>query len=394
MYNKFFVDTISSIKAEGRYREYNLTRKAIGKFPIGFDENNREITIWCSNDYMGMGTDPRVIAATKEYADRYGVGSGGTRNISGTSDITCRLESLVACLHNKESGLIFTSGYNANRGSITALGKIMPDLVIFSDQKNHASIIDGIRASRAERMIFDHNNVYHLEELLKSYTIDRPKIIIFESVYSMDGDRCYMKNICDLAQKYNAMTYIDEVHSVGIYGDSGRGLAYELGLSDRIDIIQGTFAKAFGTWGGYITAKKIITDAIRSVSLDLIFTTAMAPCLIGATIASIEILMLSNHLREKMFKNVSLLKEKLRSKGIDFLDHPQTHIVPIIIGDPVKSALLSKRLFDKHAIYVQHINYPTVAFGTERLRVVTTPYHTKEMIDVFVSALSEEISHI
>lgn len=390
MYEQYFLQSLENIKSEGRYRRFRSIKKQVNRFPWGIDENGREIMLWCSNDYMGMGVNQEVIDAAHRCLDQYGVGSGGTRNISGTTDVIMRLERELAQLHNKEQALIFTSGYVANQGTIAALADIVPDLIAFSDSKNHASIIAGIRNGRLPKHIFAHNNMQELESMLSKYPLSQPKIIFFESIYSMDGDQGNIRQICTLAQKYHAMTYIDEVHAVGMYGPHGSGLSMAMGCSDDINIIQGTLGKAFGAIGGYIAGQDNVIDTIRSMSRDFIFTTVIPPAIAAAALRAIQLLRTDDSLREKHHNAVSALKHRLHTCGINFLDH-ETHIIPVMIGNAQQATDLSCRLFDKHAIYIQNINYPTVPYGTERLRITATPHHDTTMINYMVEALKTEM---
>jgi len=385
----YFKQATQRLKEENRYREFLDISRICGEFPYAINhQNNQKIVVWCSNDYVGAGQNDEAIKKAKEALDQYGVGAGGTRNISGNSHILVELEKEIADLHKKEAALSFVSGYVANDATIQALAKILPDLVIFSDQKNHASIITGIRNSKAQKEIFRHNDCSHLEELLQKYPKNQPKLIIFEAVYSMDGDFGEIKKFIDLAQKYGALTFVDEVHAVGLYGKSGAGLSEELGLSDQIDIIQGTCAKAFGTIGGYIAAKKEIVDAIRSVASGFIFTTALPPVIAAATIANIKKAKSDDSSRKKLHENVRLLKSKIADSSIRIVEN-KSHIISVIVGDAAKARAFSKRLLDEFNIYVQHINYPTVAKGDERLRITITPFHSEKMIDELVSALKK-----
>lgn len=384
---EYFSQTLKDLKNENRYREFLDISRICGEFPYAINnQNGQKITVWCSNDYLGMGQRSEAIEEGIRALKTFGIGAGGTRNISGTNAPVVELEKEVAKLHHKESALTFTSGYVANDATIQSLAKIIPDLVIFSDAKNHASIITGIRNSKLPKHIFAHNDVADLEKLLQKYPIERPKIIIFEAVYSMDGDFGKVEEIIELAKKYNALTFIDEVHAVGLYGKSGGGLCEKLGLLDKIDIIQGTFAKAFGTIGGYISGKKEIVDAIRSVASGLIFTTALPPVIALTTISNIRHLRSSEIERQKLKENVAKLKSELAKLQIQIVDN-QSHIVSIKIGDATKAREASKRLLEEFNIYVQHINYPTVAVGDERLRVTITPLHSDEMIAQFVDAI-------
>ena len=388
-YDNFFYDIINHLISENRYREFLDISRIKGRFPIAINNSNgKEIVVWCSNDYLGMGQSDAAIAAAITTTNQTGIGSGGTRNISGTSHQLIILEKEVADLHSKEAALVFSSGYIANDATISALAKIIPDLVIFSDQRNHASIINGIKNSGAQKQIFRHNDIIHLEELLKLYKLEQAKLIIFESIYSMDGDFGEIAKIIDLAAKYQALTYIDEVHGVGLYGKNGGGLAQKFGLDHKIDIIQGTFGKAFGGVGGYIAANKIIIDALRCVASGFIFTTSMPPMLAAGIAANISHLRNSDSERQNHQKKVRQLKALLKDAGIKIIDN-QSHIIAIIIGDAALCREVSKRLLSEYNIYIQHINYPTVARGQERLRIIPTPFHSDEMIMELVAALKE-----
>jgi 5-aminolevulinate synthase len=344
--------------------------------------------MWCSNDYLGMGRHPEVIAAMTEAAKAGSVGAGGTRNISGNSRAIVALEREIASLHGKEAGLVFTSGYVANQTALASLAQALPDCVILSDAGNHNSMIEGIKRAGCERHIFRHNDLAHLEELLRSIAPSRPKIIAFESVYSMSGAVGPIGATCDLAKKYNAITYLDEVHAVGLYGAHGAGYAEETGTMHRVDIIQGTLAKGFGCFGGYIAASADIVDAIRSIAPGFIFTTALPPPVAAAAQASIRHARAHPQLRERHRRQVAWTKGRLAAAGIPVLENP-THIVPVMIGDPRLAKLASDRLLEKHGIYIQPINYPTVPRGTERLRVTPTPLHDDALIDDLVAAMVE-----
>ena len=394
-YQAAFANQINQIKTEGRYRNFiGLQRKA-GEFPKALwgKDRDKTITMWCINDYLGMSQHPIVLeAATKALADN-GVGSGGTRNIGGNNYSIEELENEIADLHNKESALVFTSGYVSNDASLVSLAKIIPDLVFFSDELNHASMVAGIRNSKSEKYIYKHLNINHLEDLLKSIDINRPKVIAFESAYSMDGQISPIKEICSLAEKYNAMTYIDEVHSVGLYGTRGAGIANMLGFEGKIDIIQGTLAKAYGVIGGYIAGNKDMIDAIRLTASGFIFTTSLPPVITAAAKASILHLKNSDTERIKHQEVVAKVKESFKIAGIGFFPN-KSHIVPIIIGDPEKTRLASQLLIDRHSIFVQHINFPTVPRGTERLRITPTPAHTDQMIEQLTLALVDVFSEL
>lgn len=382
-YRGFFEDAVDTLRQEKRYRVFADLERIAGRFPRAIfrdsADNQREITIWCSNDYLGMGQHPDVIAAMQDAAARLGVGAGGTRNISGTNRPLVELERSLADLHRKELALVFTSGFVSNEAAIATIARLLPDCVIFSDQLNHASMIQGVRQSGMEKKIFRHNDVGHLRELLASVDKKRPKLIVFESVYSMDGDVAPIAEICDLAEEFGALTYIDEVHAVGMYGPRGGGIAEREGLMARIDIIEGTLAKGFGVMGGYVAANQAIIDAVRSYAPEFIFTTALPPALCAAARTSIEHLKASTAEREGQQRQAQLTKDILGDAGLPVLK-TDTHIVPIIVGDARLCKAASDLLLEKHNIYIQPINYPTVPKGTERLRITPTPMHTDEMI--------------
>ncbi len=388
-YNKFFEDSIEQLKREGRYREFVDLSRYVDRNPVAYNHNwNEDVTVWCINDYLGMGHHPEVINSLVETAKNMGAGAGGTRNIGGNNHAVILLEEELKKLHNKESALLFTSGYVSNQTTLTTLGKMLPDAVFISDKSNHASIIEGIRNSRAEKHVFNHNDMNHLEQILSNIDINRPKIICFEAVYSMTGNIADIATICRLAKKYKALTYIDEVHAVGMYGPHGGGICEMLGLSDEIDIIQGTLAKAFGVIGGYITGSSKLIDMIRSYAHGFIFTTALPPAIAAAATTSIKIVRKSDEQRRTLHRRANYLKKKLDEAGIEYIRN-ETHIVPILIGDPVICRKITKELINDHKIFVQNINYPTVPRGTERLRLTPTPRHTEKMIDELVGALCQ-----
>ncbi len=391
-YNQHFQDCIDGIRQEGRYRYFAQLERIAGRFPraryTSPSGQHKEVTIWCGNDYLGMGQHPKVIQAAQDALTRAGTGAGGTRNISGTTTYHTMLEDSVADLHKKEAGLVFSSGYVANEGTLSTLGKLMPGCAIFSDALNHASMIHGISSSRCEKFIFRHNDAEHLEFLLKSVDSRRPKIIAFESVYSMEGDIGPVEDILELAEKYHALTYIDEVHAVGLYGPRGGGVAEQLGLMERLDIIEGTFGKGYGSMGGFITGRRIILDAIRSVAPGFIFTTSLPPATLAAAHASVEHLKTSSTERETMHANVAYLKSLLKKAGLKFYDG-DTHIVPLIVGEPTCCREVTDILLDVYDIYVQPINYPTVPKGTERLRLTASAVHTQEDISYLARTLEE-----
>lgn len=383
----YFKNTIERLKSENRYREFLNLSRICGEFPNATNKASGEkIVVWCSNDYLGMGQNPQAIEEAIRTLKECGIGAGGTRNISGTSANIVELEKTLANLHGKEAALAFISGYVSNDATIQALSTIIPELTIFSDEKNHASIISGIRNSRADKHVFRHNDMEHLEELLVVAGKEKPKLIIFESVYSMDGDFGKVREIAALAKKYNALTYIDEVHGVGLYGKTGAGLCEQLEIADKIDIIQGTLAKAFGAVGGYIAAKKEIIDAIRLVASGFIFTTALPPAIAAASNFNVKYLQENDLVRQKLHQNVARLKERLQQVGIKIIEN-QSHIIAIRIGDAAKAREISKRLLEEFRIYIQHINFPTVDRGDERLRITVTPFHSEVMMDELVKAL-------
>jgi 5-aminolevulinate synthase len=389
-YRGIFEDAVDALRTEKRYRVFADLERIAGQFPRAIyrdqSDNQREITIWCSNDYLGMGQHPVTIAAMQETAAKLGVGAGGTRNISGTNRPLVELERSLADLHRKEAALVFTSGFVSNEAAISTIARLMPDCVILSDQLNHASMIQGVRQSGMEKKIFRHSDVAHLRDLLSAIDRKRPKLICFESVYSMDGDVAPVREICDLAEEFGALTYIDEVHAVGIYGPRGGGIAERDGLMDRIDIVEGTLAKGFGVMGGYIAANRAIVDAVRSYAPEFIFTTALPPALCAAARASIEHLKVSNDERTAHQKQARLTKDILGDAGLPIMP-TDTHIVPLIVGDARLCKAASDLLLDKHNIYIQPINYPTVPKDTERLRITPTPLHTDEMIIALRHAL-------
>ena len=390
-YKKFFFDSIADLKKNGEYRIFKDIGRISGSFPLAKNNNlkkNNDIIVWCSNDYLGMGQHPFVIEAIERAMHEVGVGSGGTRNISGTNRYHILLEQEISNIHKKDSSLLFTSAYVANESAINILGSKLKNCVIFSDEKNHASIINGIKGSKAEKKIFKHNDMIHLKSLLKSVEISKPKIIIFESVYSMDGDFTPIKKITNLAKKYNALTYLDEVHGVGLYGKNGGGVAEEQNVMDEIDIINGTLAKAFGLMGGYISASKTIIDFVRSFAPGFIFTTSLPPAIASGAIASIKYIKNNNELRKKLNEKCLLIKEKLLKSNIPFIK-TKSHIIPIIIGDSVLCKKVSDELYDKHKVYLQSINFPTVPRGEEGLRITPTPLHTDKMIDELIYALKQ-----
>ena len=390
-YQRFFEDAIDQLHDERRYRVFANLERIVDSFPKAIWRANgeaREITVWCSNDYLGMGQHPDVISAAQNAAGTMGSGAGGTRNISGTNHPLVELEQELADLHGKEAGLVFTSGFVSNEASISTIARLLPDCLILSDELNHSSMIEGVRRSGAEKKIFRHNDLAHLESLLVQAGRERAKLIVFESVYSMDGDIAPIAAIADLAEKYNAMTYIDEVHAVGMYGSRGGGITERDGQAHRIDIIEGTLAKAFGALGGYITGSKQVIDAVRSYAPGFIFTTALPPMVAAAATASIRHLKASQQERDAQQRQAEHTKQILAAADLPVMPS-QTHIVPLLVGDPELCKMATDRLLEKHGIYIQPINYPTVPRGTERLRITPTPLHDDALIEGLKDALIE-----
>lgn len=388
-YSKAFRAVRQTLESESRYRVFQEIARDSARFPFATwngPAGPREVTVWCTNDYLGMGRHPDVIAAMVDAAENGSVGAGGTRNISGNSSAIVALEEELADLHGKEAALVFSSGYVANQSAIAAIAGALPDCVILSDRENHNSMIEGVRRANRERVIFPHNDLAALETLLAELAPERPKLIVFESVYSMDGDVAPIGEICALARRHGAMTYIDEVHAVGLYGQRGAGYAEETGTMGELDVIQGTLGKGFGCFGGYIAASREVVDAVRSTAQGFIFTTALPPPVAAAARASIRHLKQSGAERLAQRRQVTRLKTRLAAAGIPVLDNP-THIVPVMICDSAKAKQASDRLLTHHDLYIQPINYPTVPRGTERLRVTPTPFHTDAMIEDLVGAL-------
>ncbi|MFN3862776.1 MAG: 5-aminolevulinate synthase [Erythrobacter sp.] len=394
-FEAFFASELDSVRADGRYRVFTDIKRHRGKFPHAtrfLKEDTQAVTVWCSNDYLGMGQHPKVLEAMHKCLDECGAGAGGTRNISGTNHYHVLLERELADLHHKQAALLFTSGYVSNWAALGTLAGKIPGCVVFSDALNHASMIEGIRYSRAPYKIWRHNDVEHLDELLSMYGPEVPKLVAFESVYSMDGDIAPIAEILDVCEKHGAMSYIDEVHAVGLYGPSGGGIAEREGLMDRITVIEGTLGKAFGVMGGYIAASANLVDFVRSFASGFIFSTALPPAVAAGAAASIRHLKTSSAERELHQKRVAQVRRALDIMGIPHLDNP-SHIIPVMVGDAKKCKMISDWLMDNHGIYVQPINYPTVPVGTERLRVTPSPVHSDGDIDRLIKALSEIWSH-
>ncbi len=392
-FDELFEKQLADLKAEGNYRVFADIERRKGSFPAAkhYSENGDEesdVTVWCSNDYLGMGQHKVVLEAMHEALERCGAGAGGTRNISGTNHYHVLLEQELADLHGKEAALLFTSGYVSNWAALSTLASRIPGCIVLSDALNHASMIEGIRHSRAEKHVFAHNDPEDLDRRLSRMDPDAPKLIAFESVYSMDGDIAPIAEICDVADKHGAMTYLDEVHGVGLYGPRGGGVAEREGLMDRITLIEGTLGKAYGVMGGYIAASTTLCDFIRSFASGFIFTTALPPAVAAGARAAVRHLKASEMERQRQARNVRRVRARLAEIGIPTLDNP-SHIVPVMVGDPVKCKLISDWLMEHHGIYVQPINYPTVPKGTERLRLTPSPVHSDEDIDRLVTALTE-----
>ena len=386
-----FERRLAGLREEGRYRVFSDLERRAGKFPSAhrYVESRREdVTVWCSNDYLGMGQHPAVLAAMHEALEKCGAGAGGTRNISGTNHYHVLLEEEIASLHRKEAALLFTSAYVANDSTLSTLADLAPGTVFFSDEKNHASLIAGMRRRGVHKEIWRHNDISDLEAKLKKYPFGAPKIIVFESVYSMDGHIAPIGAICDLADRYGALTYLDEVHAVGLYGPTGGGIAERDGIMDRVSIVNGTLAKGFGVMGGYIAASRACCDAIRSFAPGFIFTTSLAPAIAAGALASIKHLKTSSIERERHQERARTLKRRLAEAMLPILENP-SHIVPVMVGDPVHCKKITDTLLDSYGIYVQPINYPTVPKGTERMRFTPTPLHSDVEIDKLVNALSE-----
>jgi 5-aminolevulinate synthase len=393
-YQNFFAERIAQLKAEGRYRVFADLERQAGRFPDARQHvggaQHRPVTVWCSNDYLGMGQHPAVLAAMQEAIARTGAGAGGTRNISGTTHYHVLLEQELAALHGKEAALLFTSGYVANEAALSCLASSLPNCIVFSDALNHASMIQGIRHSGAEKKIFRHNDVAHLEQLLAAADPGRPKLVAFESVYSMDGDISPISEILDLCERYGALSYLDEVHAVGLYGEEGAGVAQRDAVMGRVDVVQGTMGKAFGLMGGYIAASATLADFLRSHASGFIFTTSLPPALTAGALASVRILRSDEGraLRTRHQERAERLRVKLRAARLPIIEAP-SHIVPVLVGDAARCKEASDLLLERHAIYVQPINYPTVPRGTERLRLTPTPLHDDAAMDRLVAALTD-----
>lgn len=388
-YNQFFASHLQQLRQEGRYRVFADLERPVGEAPYAYwhhEGGKEKVVVWCSNDYLGMSHHPEVIMAAHDAVTTYGVGSGGTRNISGTAHPHVLLEEAVADFHQKESALIFSSGYTANEATLSCLLRHLPNIIAFSDEKNHASVIQGISHSGAKKAIFKHNDLADLEAKLKQYPLEQPKLVVITSIYSMSGDIAPLRDICRLAKEHNALTYVDEVHAVGMYGQHGAGIIEQEGLQDLVDIIQGNFAKGFGVVGGYIAGSELLVDFVRSTASGFIFTTSIPPATAIAALKSLEIIATDDQLRQTFWDNVNYFKQQLLKTHLPY-EITDSHIVPIVIGDARICREICDTLLHEDKIYIQPINYPTVPVGQERLRITVTPAHTHDHIDQLVAAL-------
>ncbi|AZT97650.1 MAG: 5-aminolevulinate synthase [Brevibacterium aurantiacum] len=391
MYDQLFSRALEELRESGQYRTFTNINRIAGRYPTARTDHssNKEVVVWCSNDYLGMSSHPDVMAAMTTAVTEYGVGSGGSRNISGNCELHRKLEAAIADWHGKEAALTFPTGYGSNDATLQCLLRFLPDVVVFSDEMNHASIINGIRATSAEKHVFRHNDVDHLRSLLAQYPLERPKLVVFESIYSMDGDVAPIAEISGVAKEHNALTFLDEVHAVGMYGPRGAGIAAKLGISDRIDIIQATLAKGIGVIGGYIAASSLLVDTVRSFAPGFIFTTAQVPGVVAASLASVEHLKHCNVERRALQEKTATLRAALDAAGVPIMPESTTHVLPVHVGDSTLCRRAAAHLLEHYGVYLQPINYPSVARGTERFRVNATPNHTDEQIEHLATALKE-----
>lgn len=395
MYQSILREQLELLKSSNQYRTFTTLSRICGQYPLAKlnGEQQEPVVVWCSNDYLGMSQHPTVREHMHLALEAYGAGSGGSRNIGGSNELYERLEACLANWHDKEAALVFPTGFGSNDATLQCLLRQIPDCVVISDALNHASIVNGIRATSNERQVFRHNDVAHLEQILSSYPVGQPKLVVFESIYSMDGDIAPIAEIVEVAKRFNALTYLDEVHAVGMYGPRGAGVAANLGIADKVDIIQGTMAKAIGVIGGYIASTQIIVDAVRSFATGFIFTTSLPPAIIAGCLASVEHLKASVEEREQLHRNTVTLRERLRQQDIPVMPCSQTHVLPVLVGEAERCKAAAYRLLQKHGIYLQPINYPSAPVGTERFRVNATPNHSLEQIDHLAASLRETFKH-
>ncbi|OOE11730.1 5-aminolevulinic acid synthase [Stutzerimonas degradans] len=395
MYQSLLREQLESLKSSNQYRTFTTLSRICGQYPLARLDGSRPdpVVVWCSNDYLGMSQHPVVRRQMHQALETYGAGSGGSRNIGGSHELYGRLESSLADWHGKEAALVFPTGFGSNDATLQCLLRQIPDCVVASDALNHASIVNGIRATPNERRVFRHNDADHLAEILSSYPLGQPKLVVFESIYSMDGDIAPIARIVEVAKRYNALTYLDEVHAVGMYGPRGAGVAAELGLAAQIDIIQGTMAKAIGVIGGYIASSHVIVDAVRSFATGFIFTTALPPAVTAGCLASVKHLKSSEDERTRLHANTALLRERLQQQDIPVMPCSQTHVLPVLVGEAERCKAAAQRLLHTHGVYLQPINYPSVPVGTERFRINATPNHTLEQIEHLAAALRETFEH-
>lgn len=395
MYQALLREQLETLKSSNQYRTFTTLSRICGQYPLAKlkGTNQRPVVVWCSNDYLGMSQHPSVREEMHDALETYGAGSGGSRNIGGSHEIYARLEESLADWHGKEAALVFPTGFGSNDATIQCLLRQIPDCVVVSDELNHASIVNGIRSTPNERKIFRHNDLAHLEQILAGYPLGQPKLVVFESIYSMDGDIAPIAEIVEVAKRYNALTYLDEVHAVGMYGPRGAGIAAERGLADRVDIIQGTMAKGIGVIGGYIASTQVIVDAVRSFATGFIFTTSLPPAITAGCLASVNHLKVSSLERDLLRTKTAKLRERLKHYDVPVMPCSQTHVLPVLVGDAQRCKAAAERLLQIHGVYLQPINYPSVPIGTERFRVNATPNHSDEQIEHLAASLCETFEH-
>ena len=395
MYQALLREQLETLKSSNQYRTFTTLSRICGQYPLAklTGTNQKPVVVWCSNDYLGMSQHPSVREEMHDALETYGAGSGGSRNIGGSHEVYARLEESLADWHGKEAALVFPTGFGSNDATIQCLLRQIPDCVVVSDELNHASIVNGIRSTPNERKIFRHNDLAHLEQILAGYPLGQPKLVVFESIYSMDGDIAPIAGIVEIAKRYNALTYLDEVHAVGMYGPRGAGIAAERGLADRVDIIQGTMAKGIGVIGGYITSTQVIVDAVRSFATGFIFTTSLPPAITAGCLASVNHLKVSSVERDLLRTKTAKLRERLKHYDVPVMPRSQTHVLPVLVGDAQRCKAAAERLLQIHGVYLQPINYPSVPIGTERFRVNATPNHSDEQIEHLAASLRETFEH-